>query len=86
MTNFFNFATSFTWINSKQLKKLQEDAARYQYLRDRISSEVIEGRGPEAGAWIDCEDEDGSLTLITGDDADEFIDSQIAKDKHQIEL
>lgn len=82
MTNFFNFATSFTWINSKQLKKLQEDAARYQYLRDRISSEVID----EVGAWIECGDEDGSLTLITGDDADEFIDSQIAKDKHQIEL
>ena len=54
-----------------------EDAERYRYLRNRNSAQVLETVGPEAGCWIDCDDKDGGLCLLTGEDADAAIDAAI---------
>lgn len=53
---------------------LKTDAERYRYLRNRYPSGVLDKTGLEAGAWIDCEDINGTLVLLTGEDADEVID------------
>ena len=57
-----------------EIERLRKDAARYRYLRDRNREECINTSGPEAGAWIDCEDEYFNLVLLTDKDADDFID------------
>jgi hypothetical protein len=54
---------------------LRVDAERYRWLRDRVPAEVFDARGIKAGAWIDCEDDAGQLTLLTGEDADQTIDA-----------
>ena len=54
-----------------------KDAERYRYLRNRSSAQVLETVGPDAGCWIDCDDEDGGLCLLTGQDADAAIDAII---------
>ena len=54
---------------------LLADAERYRYLRNRNSAQVLEMVGPAAGCWIDCDDEDGGLCLLTGQDADATIDA-----------
>lgn len=51
-----------------------KDAERYRYLRNRIKDDVFNNEGKKAGVWIDCTNEDGTLCLLTGDDADEAID------------
>lgn len=51
------------------------DAARYRYLRNRQSHDVFNKDGSEAGAWIDCTAADGTLVLLTGEDADAAIDA-----------
>jgi hypothetical protein len=51
-----------------------KDAERYRYLRNRDRTAVLEGRGPNAGCWIDCETDD-ELVLLTGEDADAAIDA-----------
>jgi hypothetical protein len=56
---------------------LEKDAERYRYLKGRVPSDVLQRSGPDAGCWIDCEVSSGpgSLTLLTGDDADTAIDA-----------
>jgi hypothetical protein len=54
---------------------LRADAERYRYLRNRNPQEILPVIGPAAGVWIDCDDEDGELTLLTGEDADAAIDA-----------
>ena len=54
---------------------LAADAARYRYLRNRNRDDVLLKSGPSAGVWCDCEDEEGSLTLLTGEDLDSDIDA-----------
>ena len=54
------------------------DAERYRYLRNRVPSEVLGQLKRAAGCWIDCEDDDGVLTLLTGHDADAAIDAALA--------
>ena len=58
---------------------LRVDAERYRYLRNRYPSDVLDKTGLEAGAWIDCEDINGTLVLLTGDHADETIDAERGK-------
>lgn len=53
---------------------LRLDAERYRYLRNRYGEAVLSGHGPSAGCWIDCEDEEGTLTLLTDREADDAID------------
>ena len=59
------------------------DAERYRYLRNRVPSEVLGQLKRAAGCWIDCEDDDGVLTLLTGHDADAAIDAAIAASGRQ---
>ena len=61
-----------------EAKANAKDAERYRYLRNRVPAEVLEGMGWDAGVWIDCETGDGTLTLLTGEDADASIDCAIA--------
>ena len=58
---------------------LRVDAERYRYLRNRYPSDVLDKTGLEAGAWIDCEDINGTLVLLTGEHADETIDAERSK-------
>lgn len=58
---------------------LKVDAERYRYLRNRYPSDVLDKTGLEAGAWIDCEDINGTLVLLTGEHADETIDAERSK-------
>ena len=58
---------------------LLADAERYRYLRNRKKDEVFSKSGPDAGCWIDCEDEQQDLVLLTGDDADAAIDAARSK-------
>lgn len=58
-----------------EVDALRVDAERYRYLRNRVPAEVFDARGLKAGAWIDCEDDAGQLTLLTGEDADQTIDA-----------
>lgn len=55
------------------------DAERYRYLRNRNPQEILPVIGPAAGVWIDCDDENGELTLLTGEDADKAIDEERSK-------
>lgn len=63
----------------KQLAACQADAARYRYLRHASRRECLDKNGPEAGCWIDCEDENHMLILLTEEDADNAIDAAMAK-------
>jgi hypothetical protein len=58
-----------------ELETLRKDAERYRYLRDRVPAEVLGQVKSAAGCWIDGEDEEGTLILLTGDDADAAIDA-----------
>lgn len=58
-----------------EVEALRADAERYRYLRNREPSQVLTGRYEAAGCWIDTEDHNGVLTLVTGKDADAAIDA-----------
>ena len=60
---------------SDENMKLRADAERYRYLRNRDAAYVLKTIGPAAGCWIDCDDEDRGLCLLTGEDADAAIDA-----------
>jgi len=64
----------------EEIRALKLDAERYRYLRNRNPQEIIPVIGPAAGAWIDCDDEDGELILLTGEDADAVIDAERGKE------
>lgn len=59
---------------SDVIDEYKKDAERYRYLRNRAKEDVFNNNGKDAGVWIDCTEEDGTLVLITGEDADEAID------------
>ena len=61
-----------------ELAALRKDAERYRYLHSRVPSEVFAKTGVAAGCWIDCEDGDGTLVLLTGEDADSAVDGAMA--------
>lgn len=63
------------------LAALEKDARRYRYLRDRVPAEVLGQVKSAAGCWIDSENEEGTLVLLTGDDADAAIDAAIDASK-----
>ena len=65
--------------HAAELRRLHADAERYRYLRNRNPQEILPVIGPAAGAWIDCDDENGELTLLTGEDADAAIDAAMGK-------
>ena len=65
-------------ITAAEIERLRKDAERYQYLRSRVPSEVFAKTGVAAGCWIDCEDGDGTLVLLTGEDADAAVDDAMA--------
>jgi hypothetical protein len=58
-------------------EKLEQDAARYRYLRDIQRQECLRLKGPEAGVWCDCENEYGELILLTEGDLDSAIDAAL---------
>jgi len=62
-----------------ELRRLIADAERYRYLRNRNPQEILPVIGNAAGVWIDCDDENGVLTLLTGEDADAAIDAAMGK-------
>ena len=62
-----------------ELRRLYADAERYRYLRNRNPQEILPVIGNAAGVWIDCDDENGVLTLLTGEDADAAIDAAMGK-------
>ncbi len=62
-----------------ELRRLHADAERYRYLRNRNPQEILPVIGNAAGVWIDCDDENGVLTLLTGEDADAAIDAAMRK-------
>jgi hypothetical protein len=62
-----------------ELRRLHADAERYRYLRNRNPQEILPVSGNAAGVWIDCDDENGELTLLTGEDADAAIDAAMGK-------
>lgn len=64
-----------------EVEELRKDAERYRYLRNRLPDEVFALHGPIAGAWIDCENSVGNLTMLTGVDADQEIDAAMAQEK-----
>ena len=57
------------------LDVIRKDAMRYRYLRNRVPAEVLGQVKSAAGCWIDGEDEEGVLMLLTGDDADAEVDA-----------
>jgi hypothetical protein len=65
--------------SAAELRRLHADAERYRYLRNRNPQEILPVIGPAAGVWIDCDDENGELTLLTGEDADAAIDAAMGK-------
>jgi len=67
--------------SAAELRRLHADAERYRYLRNRNRNpqEILPVIGPAAGVWIDCDDENGELTLLTGEDADAAIDAAMGK-------
>ena len=65
--------------HAAELRRLHADAERYRYLRNRNPQEILPVIGPAAGAWIDCDDENWELTLLTGEDADAAIDAAMGK-------
>ena len=65
--------------SAAELRRLHADAERYRYLRNRNPQEILPVIGPAAGAWIDWDDENEELTLLTGEDADAAIDAAMGK-------
>ena len=65
--------------SAAELRRLHADAERYRYLRNRNPQEILPVIGNAAGVWIDCDDENGELTLLTGEDADAAIDAAMGK-------
>ena len=65
--------------SAAELRRLHADAKRYRYLRNRNPQEILPVIGNAAGVWIDCDDENGELTLLTGEDADAAIDAAMGK-------
>ena len=65
------------------LDEVYKDAARYRYLRHESRRKCLDLNGPEAGCWIDCEDEHHTLVLLTGEDADKAIDAAMEHDDVQ---
>lgn len=65
--------------SADELRRLHADAERYRYLRNRNPQEILPVIGNAAGVWIDCDDENGELTLLTGEDADAAIDAAMGK-------
>lgn len=65
---------------SAEIEELRRDAARYRYLRHISRRECLDKNGPDAGCWIDCEDEQHTLLLLTEEDADRAIDAAMEKD------
>lgn len=59
-------------------EEYKKDAERYRYLRSRDKDEVFNNDGVKAGVWIDCTAEDGTLQLLTFEDADAAIDAVFA--------
>ena len=55
--------------------ELRKNAERYLYLRNRVPSEVLGQVKSAAGCWIDAEDGEGILVLLTGEDADAAVDA-----------
>jgi hypothetical protein len=66
-------------VAERQCEALHADAERYRYLRNRNPQEILLVIGNAAGVWIDCDDENGELTLLTGEDADAAIDAAMGK-------
>jgi hypothetical protein len=69
----------YAWDAANELRRLHADAERYRYLRNRNPQEILPVIGNAAGVWIDCDDENGVLTLLTGEDADAAIDAAMGK-------
>ena len=74
-------------MNSEEFAQLEDklegwerDAMRYRYLRNRVPAEVMGQVKSAAGCWIDGEDEEGVLMLLTGDDADAAVDAAMLAD------
>lgn len=59
-----------------EIQAMNKDAKRYRYLRNRTPNDVLDRFGQAAGVWIDMENDDGRLVLLTGNDADTEIDGQ----------
>ena len=55
--------------------ELRRNSDRYLYLRNRAPSEVLGQVKSAAGCWIDAEDSEGILVLLTGEDADAAVDA-----------
>jgi len=75
-------------MNSEEFAELEDklegwerDAMRYRYLRSRVPAEVLGQVKSAAGCWIDGEDEEGVLMLLTGDDADAAIDAAMLAER-----
>ena len=61
----------------RMFEAVQRDAERYRYLRNRHPDDVL----ASAGCWIDCETDNETMVLLTGDDADEVIDAAMKGQK-----
>ena len=64
----------------------RNDAERYLYLRNRLPADVLGQVKSAAGCWIDCEDENGTLVLLTGDDADFAVDAAMDNDDERMNM
>lgn len=64
-----------------QVEQQRKDAARYRYLRDVSRREALVLEGPEAGVWCDCEDDNGTLILLTESHLDAAIDAAMEGEK-----
>lgn len=67
--------------NREIAESLRKDAERYRYLRNRIPAEVLGQVNAAAGCWIDSEDDDGVLVLLTGADADAAVDAAMSPNR-----
>ena len=59
----------------REFLELRRNAERYLYLRNRVPSEVLGQVKSAAGCWIDAEDSEGILVLLTGEGADAAVDA-----------
>jgi len=69
------YTLSVVLVAARSMKTQRNDAERYRYLRNRLPADVLGQVKSAAGCWIDCEDESGTLVLLTGDDADFAVDA-----------